>query len=173
MNKQKNQWHMGFYGAIELEFREDKEILDFLREYQLSKKPLSMDMLIVKKISDASLHNDIGRIFKKHNIVEYKNPKDVLGIDQFFKGLSYAYLYKSLGKKADEVKIEEMTLSFIREGYPRELFKRLRKLDYKVTEKYPGIYYVTDNLVIPVQIIVTKNLDPEEHLSLRKRLMSK
>lgn len=57
MNKteKKKQWHMGFYGAMELEFREDKEILEYLREYQLSKKPLSMDMLIVKKNSDKSL----------------------------------------------------------------------------------------------------------------------
>lgn len=169
MNKteKKKQWHMGFYGAMELEFREDKEILEYLREYQLSKKPLSMDMLIVKKNSDKSLQNDIGKIFRKHNIIEYKSPKDMLGIDQFYKGLSYACLYKTLGKYADEIKIEEVTLSFIRESYPRELFKRLRELEHNITRKYSGVYYVSNKLMIPIQIIVTKELEPEEHISLR------
>ena len=56
----RKQWHMGFYGAIELEFRDDKEILEFDREHELSKQALSMDMLIVKKNSDTVLHNSIG-----------------------------------------------------------------------------------------------------------------
>ena len=165
--EQKKQWHMGFYGAIELEFRDDKEVLDFHREYQLSKKPLSMDMLVVKKNCDKALHNDIGKIFKGHNIIEYKSPKDMLGIDQFYKGLSYVCLYKSLGKYADEIKIEEVTLSFVRESYPRELFKRLQELEHNVTRKYPGVYYVSNKLMIPIQIIVTKELELEEHISLR------
>ena len=165
--EQKKQWHMGFYGAIELEFRDDKEVLDFHREYQLSQKPLSMDMLVVKKNCDKALHNDIGKIFKGHNIIEYKSPKDMLGIDQFYKGLSYACLYKSLGKYADEIKIEEVTLSFVRESYPRELFKRLQELEHNVTRKYPGVYYVSNKLMIPIQIIVTKELELEEHISLR------
>ena len=165
--EQTKQWHMGFYGAIELEFRDDKEVLDFHREYQLSKKPLSMDMLVVKKNCDKALHNDIGKIFKGHNIIEYKSPKDMLGIDQFYKGLSYACLYKSLGKYADEIKIEEVTLSFVRESYPRELFKRLQELEHNVTRKYPGVYYVSNKLMIPIQIIVTKELELEEHISLR------
>ena len=165
--EQKKQWHMGFYGAIELEFRDDKEVLDFHREYQLSKKPLSMDMLVVKKNCDKALHNDIGKIFKGHNIIEYKSPKDMLGIDQFYKGLSYACLYKSLGKYADEIKIEEVTLSFVRESYPRELFKRLQELEHNVTRKYPGVYYVSNKLMIPIQIIVTKELELEGHISLR------
>ena len=165
--EQKKQWHMGFYGAIELEFRDDKEVLGFHREYQLSKKPLSMDMLVVKKNCDKALHNDIGKIFKGHNIIEYKSPKDMLGIDKFYKGLSYVCLYKSLGKYADEIKIEEVTLSFIRDRYPRELFNRLKELGHDITRKYPGVYYVSNNLMLPVQFIVSKELKLEEHLSLK------
>ena len=33
----KIQWHSGFYGAAELEFGSDKEVLEFNREYNLSK----------------------------------------------------------------------------------------------------------------------------------------
>ena len=40
-------------------------------------------------------------------------------------------------------------------------------MDINIEEKYPGIYYVTEHLPFPVQIIVTQELEPEEHRSLR------
>lgn len=91
----------------------------------------------------------------------------MLGIDQFYKGLSYACLYKSTGKYADEIKIQEVTLSFIRNRYPRELFNRLKELGHDITRKYPGVYYVSNNLMLPVQFIVSKELKLEDHLSLK------
>ena len=45
----KKQWHPVFCAAVELEFREDKDILTYEREYNLSKKPLQIDLLIIKK----------------------------------------------------------------------------------------------------------------------------
>ena len=55
----------------------------------------------------------------------------------------------------------------MREGYPRELFKKLRMRRHGIKEQYPGIYYITNNLTMQVQIIVTKDLGPEEHLFLK------
>ena len=43
----------------------------------------------------------------------------------------------------------------------------LQKYGHKIEEKYPGIYYVTEHLPFPVQIIVTQELEPGEHRSLR------
>ena len=71
MEKTEVQWHPGFYGAAELELILNREELEFLREYNLSKEPLRMDLLIIKKLSDVPIENEIGRIFKKYNIVEY------------------------------------------------------------------------------------------------------
>jgi hypothetical protein len=34
------QWHTGFYGAAELELREDRDVLEFIQEHSLTKKPL-------------------------------------------------------------------------------------------------------------------------------------
>ena len=165
--EQKKQWHQGFYGAIELEFREDKDFLEFHQEYQLSKKALEMDMLVVKKNTNKAIHNDIGALFRKHNIIEYKSPHDSLGIDQFYKGLSYVCLYKSLGKTSDEIKEDELTLTFVREAYPVKLISALKADGHEVERRYPGIYYVTGNLMFPVQIVVTGQLEAKEHLSLR------
>lgn len=59
------QWHPGFYGAAELKFLSNKDDLEFLREFNLSKEPIRMDLLIIKKLSDAKIENELGHIFKK------------------------------------------------------------------------------------------------------------
>nr|WP_296488434.1 hypothetical protein [uncultured Acetatifactor sp.] len=38
------QWHPGFYGAAEIELIVNKDVLEFQREYNLSKEPLRMDL---------------------------------------------------------------------------------------------------------------------------------
>ena len=42
----KIQWHPGFCAAAEIELRQNREDLEFHREYNLSKKPLQIDLLI-------------------------------------------------------------------------------------------------------------------------------
>ena len=44
--------------------------MNYNREYQLSKEPLRMDMLIIKKEPGVEIEDEIGRIFREHNIVE-------------------------------------------------------------------------------------------------------
>ena len=48
-------WHSGFYGAMELELIAEKGLLEFLREYPLSKEPLRMDMLIIRTVPCPSM----------------------------------------------------------------------------------------------------------------------
>ena len=77
-NQARIQWHPGFYGAAELEFRNNENDLTFSREVLLSKKPLQMDMLIVKKREGAFIDSEIGSLFKTYNVLEYKAPGDTL-----------------------------------------------------------------------------------------------
>lgn len=163
----RKQWHMGFYGAVELEFRKDKIFLEFQQEYQLSKKPLEIDMLIVRKKEDVELSNEIGKLFRKHNLIEYKSPRDSLGVDQFYKGLAYACLYKSQGKNADEIKADEITLTFVRELKPRKLILWLKENEFTIKIAYPGIYYITGPTPFLIQLIVSNELEMDAHRSLR------
>ena len=70
----KLQWHPAFCAAAELELRLNKADLEFKREYNLSKKPLQMDLLIIEKRKNVQIQNEIGRIFRRHNVIEYKSP---------------------------------------------------------------------------------------------------
>lgn len=165
-NEVNKQWHQGFYGAAQLEFRDDKDNLLFDTEHCLSKEAIRMDMLIVKKIKEFSTKNPIGHLFKKHNVIEYKSPNDGLTIDDFSKTIGYACLYKSLAEKTDEIPLNEITVSLVRERYPRKLIYALINNGYSITEYCSGIYYVTGNLMFATQIIVTSRLD-KEHQWLR------
>ena len=161
-------WHPGFYGAAELEFLSNKGDLEFQREYNLSKEPVRMDLLIIKKLSDVRIENELGHIFKKFNVVEYKNPDDALTIDDYYKTVGYACLYKGLGESVDQIPADELTISIFRESCPREMFKKKKKMGLEIEERYPGIYYISGKQALfDTQIVVTKQLEKETHRTLR------
>ena len=162
----KIQWHPAFCAAAELELRLNKADLEFKREYNLSKKPLQMDLLIIEKRKNAQIKNEIGTIFRGHNVIEYKSPDDGMTIDDFFKTLGYACLYKGLGEKVNQIPLEELTVSLFRASAPKQLMKQLIGYGYKIELHMPGIYYV-QGFSIPIQIIVTKELDSKNHESLK------
>ena len=72
-----------------------------------------------------NLTNEIGKIFRRHNVIEYKSPDDGMTIDDFFKTMGYAYLYKGLGEKVDQILLEEVTVSLFRAAMPKQLMSRL------------------------------------------------
>ncbi len=63
-NELNTQWHPAFYSAMRLELKEDAEYLDFHKEYNLNTKPLEMDLLVIKKLKDIEIKNEIGKIFR-------------------------------------------------------------------------------------------------------------
>ena len=162
----KIQWHPAFCAAAELELRFNKDDLEFKREYNLSKKPLQMDLLIIEKKKGVQIQNEIGDIFRGHNIIEYKSPDDNLTIDDFFKTLGYAYLYKGLGEHVNQIPLEELTVSLFRASAPKGLLTQLSEYGFSTQKPAPGIYYI-NGLAIPAQIVVTNELASKNHESLK------
>ena len=161
------KWHPSFCSAMELEFLQYKDLLDFNREFPLSKEPLRIDLLMIKKIKDVVLDIDIGRLFKTYNIIEYKSPKDGLTIDDYIKTVGYAYLYKGLGATVDAVPLSELTATIVRDTEPTELFKKIQSEGGSIEEKYPGVYYIHGVVSIPTQFILTSSLSKDFHVCLR------
>lgn len=165
-SEMKKQWHEGFYGAIEMELREDADNLQFDIEHYLGKEPFRMDMLIIKQLPDCKITNEIGHIFKKYNIIEYKSPKDGLSIDDYVKTVGYASLYKALADKTDGIAIEDISITLVRDGYPKKLMKKLEDIGCKAITHGNGIYHIIGNVMYSTQIIVTNQLD-KKHTWLR------
>ena len=162
----KLQWHPAFCAAARLEFNEDMEALEFYSEYNLSRKPLQIDLLIVEKNKNVRIKNQIGHIFRQNNIIEYKCPGDAMSIDDFYKTVAYACMYKALGEHVDAVKADELTISMMREAYPESMIASLNRQGVELEKVYDGVYYLK-NFFIPTQIVVMKELSPGLHNSFR------
>ena len=85
----KLQWHPAFGAALRI--------------------TLQMDILIIKKLKDVPIRKTIGRIFRKHNIIEYKSPGDSLSINDFYKVYGYACIYQSNTDRIKEIDPQELT----------------------------------------------------------------
>ena len=160
-------WHPAFFAGIQIELEEDADNLVFENEHQLGTKPMEIDVLIIKKETDRPVKKNIGRIFKKHNIIEYKSPDDSLNVDDFYKVYGYTCFYKADARYVNSIPADELTITFVAEKYPRKLIEHLKNVKkYRVEEKEKGIYYVYGDL-IPIQILITKKLSAEENLWLK------
>ena len=100
---------------------ENAEGLTYDSEYNLSREPLKIDLLVFKKIQDEVIKNEIGKIFLGHNIMEYKSPDDNMNINTFYKVLSYAWLYKADTGAVGEILDTDITQA-------EELLERYDKL---------------------------------------------
>ena len=167
VKSEKTYWHPAFFGATKWELKENKDDLSFDSEYQLSQQALEMDLLVIKKDPSVVVKNEIGKLFKRFNVFEYKGSGDSLSIDNYYKTISYGCLYKALGEHVNEIPAEELTLTMIREAYPRELFRILEGSGVVITEKYKGIYYLTGKVLFDTQVIVTGAMDGKKHPGLK------
>ena len=120
------------------------------------------------KEKDAEIQKQIGRIFKRYNILEYKSPEKSHTVNSFFKVVSYAGLLQSNTQREQEIPPEEITITLIGDRYPRRLLAYLKKRHrVGIEQAYPGIYYV-EGLLFPMQVIVQRELDKGENVWLSR-----
>ena len=172
---EKIQWHPAFRSAFEREFRAYKDKLQFKGEFPLTVHTLFMDLVIIEVEQPFQIENELGKIFRKYNICEYKGPGDALTIDDYYKTQGSAALFKVMGDDGKPVPANEITVSLIRDAYPEKLIGDLKAEGYTFTEAYRGVFYQnrpqgaedSGNQPFPTQIIVTKQLRKETHSGLR------
>ena len=170
------QWHPAFTAAIQIEFEEEWDKLSFESEHLLGKKPMQIDELIIKLKKDVKIRKNIGRIFLQYNIIEYKSPEDNLSINDFYKVYAYTCFYQSNTEHICEISPQELTITFICNRYPREMLRHVQEIrGLQVVWQDKGIYYLLGD-AIPIQLIITRELDKDENLwlqSLRADLSQK
>ena len=167
MEHTKIQWHPGFVAAMNLEFKDNRDDLIFEKEYNLNTKPLETDLLIIKKNPAVKLKNEIGLFFRGHNIIEYKSPRDELNINTFYKVQGYACIYKAAGTASADINEDDITTTIIREAKPERLFQYLSQKAFEISCFHKGLYRIHIGSLFPMQIIVTKELEGDEHVWLK------
>ena len=121
------QWHPGFCAALRITFREELEYLEMYEEYQLGKKPMQIDILIIKKTEKIAIKKSIGKIFRTYNIIEYKSPNDFLNINDFYKVYGYTCFYQANTDKVMEIDPRELTITFACSHYPGKMLRHLEE----------------------------------------------
>lgn len=159
----KIQWHQAFVGAVCCELDSDRDKLDIIPEKSLTKKPLQVDLLIVKKLTGGILTSRMGKLLSDYNILEYKSPGDALGIDALFQALTYACYYKSSADHEDERKDSDITVMLVRNGYPETLVRYLQGKGCSITESESGICRVSGIIFFNLVILVSGRMDVENY----------
>ena len=160
------QWHPAFFAGMKVELQWESRQLLFENEHQLGTKPKEIDVLIIKKDPDIPIRKNIGKIFRTHNIVEFKGPDDYLCIDDYYKVYAYACFYKSDTRTVDEIKIEDITISFVCRKYPKSFVRHLQKQGLRIEKKEDGIYYIKGDR-FDMQLIVTSELTKQKNFWLK------
>ena len=72
MEDTNTQWHLGLKPAVDLELAEERANLSYFKDLSLNQQALEIDLLIIKKEDNQPIKNEIGKLFRKYNIIEYK-----------------------------------------------------------------------------------------------------
>ena len=160
-------WHEAASCALQIELQDYSDILEYIEEYVLGKNHYRIDLLVIKKLTDQVIPKNIALIFKTFNLFEIKGMGSTVGIDSYYKTIGYAGLLIDHTGEKDQYSCLDVSLSFLSCYYPRKLMKHLREERELSVEKIsPGVYHINKE-IFNAQIIVTKELPPEDNLYLR------
>ena len=144
-SKRRVDWHKAASCAFQIELKDYSHILEYISEYPLGKNSYRIDLLVIKKLTDEMISKNIARIFRTFNLLEIK------GV-----GTSHKTQYSSL----------DVSLTLLSCHYPRKLMNHLKQeRNLPIAKISDGVYYINKE-TFPIQIIVTKELSPEDDLYL-------
>lgn len=160
-------WHEAASCAVEIELRDYASLLDFQPEFILGKNSYRIDLLVIKKLSNQSIPKNIACIFQTYNLFEIKGIHSSVTINSYYKTIGYAGLFIDQTSASVQYTTLDISVTFLTFRYPRKLIRHLRDERNLVVENLsPGIYYINKE-TFKAQIIVTRELPPEENLYLR------
>ena len=141
----------------------DVELFD---EHRLSKRVLKIDIMVVKKNRDVEIEKTWGKIFREHNVIEYKSPVVPLPTLSVFNKVIHGYV--GIYAEKENVKLTDMSATIVCFNKPAELFEQLEaELNYKILRKHKGIYYISQkgvpsNKSLAIQVVVSSELEDSD-----------
>lgn len=136
-------------------------------EKEIGEVPPRTDFVILQEDEQVEWEKAIFSIFRKINILEYKNPHDALNRRILRKVCGYANLYIGVAEHEGERPEDQVTISIFRAVKNPELFEEMEKDGTLVRDETPGIYHVKDYTNLPIQIIITGELKGEGYAAYR------
>jgi len=146
-----SDWHAGFEALLRLDARNAIGGTPRIETaHRLGAAPPRVDFLVWLQEEGTYLPKEIYRIFRKFNIIEYKNPHDQLNQRVLHKAIGYAHLYAALAEYENERPVNQITISIFRASKNPELFRQLEDAGQLTADEVRGIYHVTGMTEFPM-----------------------
>ena len=115
----RSDWHAGFEAALRIETHKYGNLVHIRTEEEIGEVPPRADFVILTEDERVEFEKAIFKIFRRINILEYKNPHDLLNGPVIRKAIGYANFYISrTGNRG-------VTITVFRAGRDRALFRRM------------------------------------------------
>lgn len=163
----RSDWHAGFEALLRIEMHKYADLVQISTEEEIGEVPPRTDFVILVEKEKIEWEKAIFRIFRKINILEYKNPHDALNRRVIRKVCGYANLYIGVAEHEGDRPENQVTISIFRAVKNPELFDEMEKDGTLIRDAVPGIYHVEGYTNLPFQIIITGELKGEEYAAYR------
>ena len=163
----RSDWHAGFEALLRIETHKYADRVHIRTEEEIGEVPPRTDYVILVEDEEVDLEKAIFRVFRKINILEYKNPHDSLNERVLRKVCGYANMYIGIAEHEGERPAEQVTVSIFRAAKNPEMFQKMEKEGTLVRDGTPGIYHVKGYTNLPFQIIITGELKGAEYAAYR------
>lgn len=162
----RSDWHKAFEAFLKFKTHKYKGIT-IRTEVEIGTDTPRTDYVILTEEETQDFEESIFKMFRKINILEYKNPKDSLNKRVIYKALGYANLMIGTAEHEEDVPEDEVTISIFRSVKNPELWKEMKKAGELIETDTAGIYRVIGYTKLPFQIIITSELKGKEYAACR------
>ena len=164
----KSDWHKGFEAYLKADAHEaEGGTAEVIVEHPLGEAPPRIDFIVWLHEEETRLNKEIYRIFRRFNVIEYKNPHDRLNWRVIHKAIGYANLYVGLAESEGDRPKDQITISIFRAVKNPELFKELERAGHLVPGRIKGIYQIVGLTEFPFQIVIMTELEGKEYAAAR------
>lgn len=163
----RSDWHAGFEALLRIETHKYEDKVHIITEEEIGVIPPRTDFVIMVEDEEVVFDKAIFKMFRKINILEYKNPYDSLNERVIRKVCGYANLYIGVAEHEGDRPSDQVTITIFRAVKNPELFAKMEQEGKLVRDDVPGIYHVNGIVDLPFQIIITGELEGDEYAAYR------
>ena len=162
----RSDWHKAFEALLRFTTYKYKGIT-ITPELEIGIEPPRADYVVLTEEEEQEFEESIFKIFRRINIIEYKNPHDDLNLRVLHKIIAYARFLIGTAAHEGDVPPEQVTISIFRAVKNADLFQDLEQNGKLTPTDVKGIYRVIGITELPFQIVITSELEGSEYAAYR------
>ena len=162
----KSDWHTAFEAFLRFKTHKYKGIT-IRTEVEIGSDAPRTDYVILTEDEKQDFEESIFDIFRKTNVLEYKNPHDSLNRRTLHKIIGYAHLMIGTAEHEGDIPEDQVTISIFRAVKNPGLWKEMEQSGELVKTDAAGIYHVAGITKLPFQIVITSELEGNEYAACR------